>query len=248
MTTSTNRIHSIPLESDPSIFTDLIGALGLHSLRFTDVLSLDVADLAPTGALALPQPVYALIFLFPTSETYERDLKAKKRLARLDGSQYSGSGPAEPVIWFDQTIHNACGLYAILHAVSNLGPASAEYMSSGSLFKTFLDSCIDLDPTQRAKALESSLGIAEAYRQAATQGGTAVPNAEDEVEFHYICFVKSSLNGHIYELDGDRNGPIDRQGDLDGETDLLTGGLQLVNSVIQAGNPHFQLMALVPEQ
>lgn len=117
---------------------------------------------------------------------------------------------------------------------------------AGSLLGNFLELCIDLDPRQRAKALESSLGIADAYRKAATQGGTAVPNAEDEVEFHYICFVKSLLNGNIYEMDGDRNGPIDRQGDLEGETDLLRGGLKLVQSIIESGNPHFQLMALVP--
>jgi len=246
MANPTNKIHFIPLESDPSIFTDLIRALGVHSLEFRDVLSLEVTDLVPTGSLALPQPVYALIFLFPTSETYEAELAAAKRLARSNGTQYTGSGAKEPVIWFDQTIHNACGLYAILHAVSNLGPAAATHMDAGSLLGTFLDSCIDLDPIQRAKALETSLGIAEAYRKAATQGGTAVPNAEDEVEFHYICFVKSPLNGHLYEMDGDQNGPVDRQSSLEGDSDLLSGGLKLAKSLIQDGNPHFQLMALVP--
>ena len=33
--------------------------------------------------------------------------------------------------------------------------------------------------------------------------------AEDEVDFHYVCFVKSSKTGHLYELGGDRKGPVD---------------------------------------
>jgi ubiquitin carboxyl-terminal hydrolase L3 len=121
-----SRIHYIPLESDPYIFTNLIThGLGLRSLEFQDILSLELADLLPGGSLALPGPVYALILIFPTSEEYEADLKAKKRLAHSEGTNYTGHGPEEPVIWFEQTIHNACGLYAILHAISNLDPTVA---------------------------------------------------------------------------------------------------------------------------
>ncbi|KAJ7768684.1 ubiquitin C-terminal hydrolase L3 [Mycena maculata] len=243
------KIHFIPLESDPSIFTDLIRVLGVHSLEFRDVLSLDVADLVPTGShCALPGLIYAFILIFPTSKTYEAELAAAKRLARAEGTQYIGAGRAlaEPVIWFEQTIHNACGLYAILHAISNLGPASSTYIDSISLLGSFLESCIELNPTERAQALEASPSIAEAYRHAAMQGGTAVPNAKDEVDFHYVCFVKSPLNGHLYEMDGDRDGPMDRHDSLEGDDDLLSGGLKLAKSFIQDGNPNFQLMALVP--
>ena len=38
--------------------------------------------------------------------------------------EYDGKGEAEPVIWYKQTIRNACGLIGILHAVSN-GSAKA---------------------------------------------------------------------------------------------------------------------------
>ncbi|KAJ7026589.1 hypothetical protein C8F04DRAFT_966313 [Mycena alexandri] len=243
MTDSKERIHFIPLESDPAIFTELIRNLGVHSLNFEDVLSLDAAHLVPTtGSLALSGPVYALILIFPTTETYEAELKAAKSRARSEGTQYAGHGADEPVIWFDQTIHNACGLYAILHAISN---TARTCIAPDSLFGRFLESCIDLDPEKRARALEASPGIAEAYREAATQGSTAVPNAEDEVDFHYVCFVKSPLNGHLYDLDGDKNGPVDRDERLEGDCDLLSGGLKLAESYIQDGNSQFQLMALV---
>ncbi|KAJ6481878.1 ubiquitin C-terminal hydrolase L3 [Mycena sanguinolenta] len=242
------RIHFIPLESDPEIFTNLIQqGLGIRSLEFQDVLSLDLADLLPGGPLALPQPIHALILIFPTTEAYEDELKSAKHLARSEGTHYRGHGPTEPVIWFEQTIHNACGLYAILHAISNLDPTVAKTsIDPSSLFGKFLEASIPLNPEKRAQALEESLGIAEAYRQAATQGSTAVPNAEDEVNFHYVCFVKSPLNGHLYDLDGDKNGPLDRDLSLEEEDrDMLSAGLKLAKGYVQDGNLNFQLMALV---
>jgi ubiquitin carboxyl-terminal hydrolase L3 len=73
-----------------------------------------------------------------------------------------------------------------------------------------------------------------------------VPNAQDEVDYHYVCFVKSPSNGHLYEMDGDKDGPVDRDDFLEGDRDLLSGGLKLVKSFIGDGNTQFQLMALVP--
>lgn len=33
--------------------------------------------------------------------------------------EYKGKGDTEPVLWWPQTIRNACGLMGLLHAVSN---------------------------------------------------------------------------------------------------------------------------------
>lgn len=104
----------IPLESDPEVFTQLLHNLGAPSLEFHDVFSIDDPDLMAI----IPRPVLALLLVFPTSETYEKQ-KSAEEAAR---SAYEGFGPDEDVIWFKQTIHNACGFYGILHAISN-GPA-----------------------------------------------------------------------------------------------------------------------------
>ncbi|KAF7330047.1 Ubiquitin carboxyl-terminal hydrolase [Mycena kentingensis (nom. inval.)] len=240
-----HRTHYIPLESDPEIFTELIVNLGVRDLQFHDILSLDLADVAPSGPLALPGPVYALVFIFPTTQEYEAELKAAKQQARLDGTQYRGFGHEEPVVWYEQTIGNACGLYAVLHAVSNLGAARKAHLVPDCTLDKFLQECIPLDPVKRAEALESSQAIADAHRKAAIQGSTAVPDAEDEVDHHYICFVKSP-DGRIYELDGDKNGYVDQESFLEGERDLLAGGLKLVRSFIKDDSQQFQLMALVP--
>jgi len=112
------RKRYVPLESNPDVFNRLAQKLGVScgsksqpGLQFFDVLSLDQFDLLAM----IPRPVLALILVFPTTEVYEQQTAELER-SRLE---YTGSGEDEEVIWFQQTIHNACGLYGILHAVSN---------------------------------------------------------------------------------------------------------------------------------
>lgn len=51
-------------------------------------------------------------------------------------------------------------------------------------------------------------------------GDTAAPDAQDDVDLHYVCFVKDTRGG-IWELDGRRKGPIKR-GDLEENEDVLS--------------------------
>lgn len=109
--------HFIPLESNPDLFTELAHSLGLSAdWAFHDVLSLDDAEL-----LALvPRPALALILVFPTSVEYEAYIAQDD----VDRQDYAGVGDDETAMWYRQTINNACGLYAILHALSNGGGRS----------------------------------------------------------------------------------------------------------------------------
>lgn len=108
----TYRKHFIPLESNPALFTALIHQLGVStSLAFHDVLSIEDPELLAF----VPRPALALILVFPTSTVYEEH-KSKEETSRDD---YSRSGDDEHVMWYRQTINNACGLYGILHAISN---------------------------------------------------------------------------------------------------------------------------------
>jgi len=103
------RKHFIPLESNPDVFNQLIRLLGApESLVFEDVFTLDEPEF-------LPHPALALILIFPTAENYEEQ-RAAEDASHEDSSS---SRPGEEVVWFKQTINNACGLYAILHALSN---------------------------------------------------------------------------------------------------------------------------------
>jgi ubiquitin carboxyl-terminal hydrolase L3 len=108
------RKHYIPLESNPELFTQLIHLLGVSSaLAFHDVLSIDDPELLSL----IPRPALALVLVFPTSNSYDEQIKKEEELKK----EYAGSGEQEHVIWYKQTINNACGLYGILHAVCNGG-------------------------------------------------------------------------------------------------------------------------------
>ena len=102
--------YFIPLESNPELFTELIHTLGVSpKYQFHDVLSIDDSDLMAF----VPRPVLALIIIFSTSTpAYEK--KVAEEDAVLQQSYKSCD-----MVWFKQTIHNACGLYAVLHAVAN---------------------------------------------------------------------------------------------------------------------------------
>lgn len=90
----------------------LVHKLGLSpTLSFHDVFSIEDPDLLSF----IPRPAAALLLVFPVSKSYEQ-LRMKED---KDKEEYKGKGEGEPVIWYKQTIRNACGLIGILHAVSN---------------------------------------------------------------------------------------------------------------------------------
>ena len=78
--------------------TALVRKLGLSTLAFQDVYSIDDPELIAF----VPRPAYALLLVFPVSDTYE-----KFRLEEDAGKdEYTGSGPQEEVVWYKQTIGN----------------------------------------------------------------------------------------------------------------------------------------------
>lgn len=103
----------MPLESDPAIITQYTQALGLSpSLAFHDVYSISDPDLLSF----VPRPVHALLLVFPVTGAYEKYRVEQDRGKDL----YSGEHPPDgDIVWFRQTIGNACGTMGVLHAVYN---------------------------------------------------------------------------------------------------------------------------------
>jgi ubiquitin carboxyl-terminal hydrolase L3 len=105
-----------------------------------------------------------------------------------------------------------------------------------------------MDPGKRAIAIENDAKLESAYNIVALQGDSEVPaNSEDDVDFHYVCFVKSHKDNHLYELDGDRKGPVDWG--LVKEEDILSeAGLRVVRQFVgRVGSGiGFSLLALAP--
>ena len=119
----------------------------------------------------------------------------------------------------------------------------------GSFLSRLLESVVSLSPEERAYFLEGSSELEEAHAAVAIKGDSAVPeSAEDEVDFHYVCFVPSSRDGRLYKLDGDCKGPIETGVVLGSSQKLLCDqALDVVRGYIQRaeGDTGFSLLALV---
>jgi len=250
--TAIYRKHFIPLESNPDVFTELIHKLGISpSLSFQDVLSLD-----PELLSFVPRPVHALILVFPTTEEYERRVSVEDFNVKdaLDGEEDG------EVVFFRQTINNACGLYAILHAVCNgetrnsfgqpsttsCTPPLSFVKAPSSIMDHLLKDCLPAHPKDRALALENNHELERTYAEVAQKGDTAPPvRAEDEVDFHYIAFVKSHINSRLYQLDGDRKRPTRLAALREADDVLSEKCLEVIRSMMIEDNLNFSLMALV---
>ncbi|KAL1868754.1 hypothetical protein VTK73DRAFT_3506 [Phialemonium thermophilum] len=203
----------IPLEANPELMTKLLRRLGLSpALQVHDVYSLEDPDMLAF----VPRPALALLLVFPVSAVYESHRLAEDATT----PEYSGRGEGEPVIWFRQTIRNACGLMGLLHAVSN-GPARG-FIEPDSELDKLLKAAIPLGPEERARLLERSQSLAAAHAEVASVGDTPAPDAGADVDLHYVCFVKDGT-GTLWELDGRRKGPIAR-GKLGAGEDVLSPG------------------------
>lgn len=111
-TPADSRPAFIPLEANPQLMTTLIHKLGVSSaLEMHDVYSLTDPELLAF----IPRPALALLLVFPVSAVYESQRMAEDSLVE----NYHGKGDAEAVLWWPQTIRNACGLMGLLHAVTN---------------------------------------------------------------------------------------------------------------------------------
>ena len=77
-----------------------------------------------------------------------------------------------------------------------------------------------LAPMERADLLYNSQALESAHQSAASQGQSNAPGAEDDIDLHYVCFVKDDMD-HLWEMDGRRKGPLNR-GQLEQDEDVLS--------------------------
>lgn len=224
--------------------TTLLHKLGLSpSLQFHDVFSISDPELLAF----VPRPAAALLLVFPISKTYETFRHAEDK----DLPTYTGSGDSEDVVWYKQTIGNACGLIGLLHAVSN--GTARQHVLEGSQLDKFIRDAVPLEPGARARLIEERRELEEAHADAAAIGDSAAPRADDDVDLHFVCFVKSEASGKLWEMDGRRKGPLDRGLLAEGEDVLSEAALDKgVRAFLKreeeagGGDLRFSLIALSP--
>jgi len=110
--------HWLPVESNPETFNNYGRKLGLDTsiVNFVDVLSTEDWALD-----MIPSPVYAMACLFPIKEVSEAHKKAEEasRLARIESQGATYVDPTSSLFYIKQTIPNACGTIALIHAIAN---------------------------------------------------------------------------------------------------------------------------------
>ncbi|KAI8638958.1 hypothetical protein BD408DRAFT_372556 [Parasitella parasitica] len=183
----------VPLESNPEVWNEIIHKAGVdEKYNYKDVLGFDPELLA-----LLPPDVEAIIFLFPITEAYEKFKEEEE--AHLTQKEQNIS---PEVIFFKQTIANACGMIALLHSVAS----NNEEIVGPGLFNDIIEKAEPMSADERAELLENSKELAELHASGATEGQTAAPCADDSIDLHFICFIE--VGKHLYELDGRKAFPI----------------------------------------
>lgn len=125
--------------------------------------------------------------------------------------------------------------------------SNALIVPDSHLFK-LVEDCKILGPLDRAFVLEEDKELESAYKEVALQGESEAPqNPEDEVDFHYVCFVRSRKDGRLYELDGDRKAPVD-WGTFTEDDILSEKGLTVIRQFMRVVESEvgFSLLALAP--
>jgi ubiquitin carboxyl-terminal hydrolase L3 len=240
----TKKLFKI-LENNPDVFNHLARDLGLDTdaLSFYDIYSLTDPDLLAF----IPRPALALLVIIPLTPTWHEARTAEDR----DKPEYEGKGDAEPVIWFKQTIGNACGSIGLVHCLLN-SEASKHIQPTSTLVK-IRDDALPKPIWERAKVLEDSVEFEKAHTDAAKLGDTASPTPvlDEHTGQHFVAFVKAN-DGNLWELEGSRKSPLDR-GALKEDEDVLSpaalekgiGRLMRIESE-RGGDLRFSAIALAP--
>ena len=223
----------IPLESNPEVLTRFSRELGLPSTYgLSEVLSPDLLDIVPT-------PRLAVIFLFPTTLPPGEPDTQHSRNSNVD-KQAAVKSP----FFMKQFIANACGTIALLHAFCN--NKDVLNITKGTFVDKYYDEAKDMNPEEKGKLLENSEELDKVQDGFARQGQTSVPNRDDNVDMHFVCFVH--FDGWLYELDGRKERPT-RYGKCTKDT-LLEESFKVIQDSYMKKNPkeaRFNVLALTPQ-
>lgn len=197
-----------PLESDPEIFADFAGKLGLEGYTTSEIFSFDPEMLA---FMPFAGPACAAIACV-------RRMPEKK-----EADKAKGDPGVEVGYYMDQTstLDNACGVIALIHSILN-NPQMP--LRPGCPLQLFRDANLTTTSAERATSLEGFTAIHDLYKATAQEGnadnadGVHVHNGVEKT-FHFIAYTVNA-KGQLLELDGTKVGPVVIAEGV-GEADLL---------------------------
>lgn len=202
-----------------------LGKIGVSGVECVDVFSFDQEMLE-----FLPSPQLALILCFPEREG------ARPLQVAYDELKSSGFTAPENVFFMKQKIGNACGTFALFHALANL--EGVIDLGKGSFYK-WLSDAKQVSVEERSDLLLKNDQLAAAHEETAREGETEEP---ENVEHHFICYVER--NGVLYEIDS--CAPFPRPlGNISGEVLVSAAGKHVKKLMEEIGDASFSALALV---
>eukprot|EP01083_Nonionella_stella_P000467 1322_1 len=228
----------LPLESNPDILNDFSYKMGLpKSWGWCDIYGLD-----PDLLSFVPRPVACVVLLFPSSENHKKFKEAEKKKIEEDSQEVS-----KRLFFLNQhdTIGNACGTIATVHALSNCGLSQPFQLADGALSE-FISKCANKTPEQIGWDLVDCQGIQDASELSAEneEAQTETPDREDRLNHHFVAFVQ--MDGNLYELDGRKAFPINHGATSDPEFLGDTASVIQKNFLaLDPDNLRFSMCALV---
>lgn len=175
----------------PDVLNKYIHNLGVPgSWEFVDVYGLDAELL-----MMVPRPVAAVMLLYPITEKSE--LKDNQI-----GEEKNGG--VENLYYMKQTVGNACGTVAVIHALAN--NTDKIDLADNKHFIKFLTDTLGKEPGEIASILESDSAMGAAHDDSAQDGQTEAPSRDEKINTHFIAFV--CKDDGLYELDGRKSGPV----------------------------------------
>lgn len=179
------------LESCPATMNKFLDNLGVpKEWRISDIPSFNDELL-----YLVPRPLLAVLLLFPFSKEDDKYCKDQD-----DHANNKCEKPNLDLYFMRQTISNACGTVALIHAIANNFDKLSKSMVPEALIKRFIDATQSMSPNEKAQELKSNEEIAEALHKSQERdlGG--------KCDYHFITIVH--VGGGIYELDGRKLAPV----------------------------------------
>ncbi|EPY30748.1 ubiquitin carboxyl-terminal hydrolase L3 [Strigomonas culicis] len=189
----------LPLENNPAVMNAYVKMLGVAEplLEFTDVFGTAEEHLA-----IVPQPVKAVLFVYPISKATEDYCRQKTEEQKEEAKEFVSKNK---FFFTKQYVGNACGTIGMLHALINNVDALG-VVSPNSVLAVLGGDAIPQSHKEVGVIVGGMEALNEAHAFAALQGDTAHQPIDTPINLHFVCFV--GIGGRCLELDGRQDAPI----------------------------------------
>lgn len=229
------------LESDPGLFTLLLGDFGVHGVQVDEIYDLQKP---------MEGPVYGFIFLFKWIE----ERRSRRKITQEEESFVTDENVVNSMFFAQQVIPNSCATHALLSVLLNC----ENPIKLGNALTDLNKFTQDMNPEAKGYAIGNMLELARAHNSHARPEPSQLPEKQQGISvrtaeaFHFVSYVPT--NGRLFELDGLKPYPIDHGpwGEHEEWTDKFYRVITERLGIATGGEPYhdirFNLMAVVPDR